>query len=254
MFLRRARMTLCVALCIPVSALLAIAFEAARGGSFNVLTMTGLTLGIGMLVDNAVVVIESVARQRDMGRSPRAAAVLGARDVGLAVGLATMTSVVVFLPLIFMGGQRISIMLQAMGVPLCASLVFSLLIALVFIPTAAARVIGDRPPAIGRGEVRARRAADPRARVVRRRPPTSPCTAASAPLTAWSGSPCASSDGPAASPPPAPSGISGTHLDPDRRLRRRRSPARRSEPHRTVSVLQSAEPGVLGLTAAPSPC
>ncbi len=145
MFLRRARMTLCVALCIPVSALLAIAFEAARGGSFNVLTMTGLTLGIGMLVDNAVVVIESVARQRDLGRSPRAAAVLGARDVGLAVGLATMTSVVVFLPLIFMGGQRISIMLQAMGVPLCASLVFSLLIALVFIPTASARTLGDRP-------------------------------------------------------------------------------------------------------------
>ncbi|MDG1490303.1 MAG: efflux RND transporter permease subunit, partial [Planctomycetota bacterium] len=143
MFLRRARMTLCVALCIPVSALLAIAFEAARGGSFNVLSMTGLTLGIGMLVDNAVVVIESIARQRDQGKSPHTAAVLGARDVGLAVGLATMTSVVVFLPLIFMGGQRISIMLQAMGVPLCASLVFSLLIALVFIPTASARALGD---------------------------------------------------------------------------------------------------------------
>ena len=106
--------------------------------------MTGLTLGIGMLVDNAVVVIESIARQRDLGRAPRAAAVLGARDVGLAVGLATMTSVVVFLPLIFMGGQRISIMLQAMGIPLCASLVFSLLIALVFIPTASARTLGDR--------------------------------------------------------------------------------------------------------------
>ena len=145
MFLRRARMTLCVALCIPVSALLAVAFEAARGGSFNVLTMTGLTLGIGMLVDNAVVVIESIARQRDLGRSQRDAAVLGARDVGLAVALATMTSVVVFLPLIFMGEQQISIMLQAMGVPLCASLVFSLLIALVFIPTASARTLGDRP-------------------------------------------------------------------------------------------------------------
>ena len=145
MFLRRARMTLCVALCIPVSALLAIAFEAARGGSFNVLTMTGLTLGIGMLVDNAVVVIESIARQRDLGRPQRAAAVLGARDVGLAVALATMTSVVVFLPLIFMGQQQVSIMLQAMGVPLCASLVFSLLIALVFIPTVSARTLGDRP-------------------------------------------------------------------------------------------------------------
>ncbi len=145
LFLRRARMTLCVALCIPVSALLAIAFESFRGESFNVLTMTGLTLGIGMLVDNAVVVIESIARQRSFGESPKRAAVLGARDVGLAVSLATMTSVVVFLPLIFMGGQRMSIFLQAMGVPLCASLVFSLLVALFFIPTSAARVIGDRP-------------------------------------------------------------------------------------------------------------
>lgn len=148
LFLRRARMTLCVALCIPVSALLAIAYESFSGGSFNVLTMTGLTLGIGMLVDNAVVVIESIARQRGLGRGPRDAAVLGVRDVGLAVALATMTSVVVFLPLIFMGGQRMSIFLQAMGVPLCASLLFSLFVALVFIPTAAARVIGDRPPAI----------------------------------------------------------------------------------------------------------
>ncbi|QDV06487.1 Multidrug resistance protein MdtB [Planctomycetes bacterium Poly30] len=145
LFLRRARMTFCVALCIPVSALLAIAFESARGLSFNVLTMTGLTLGIGMLVDNAVVVIESIARQRSLGESPKRSAVLGARDVGLAVSLATMTTVVVFLPLIFMGGQRMSIFLQAMGVPLCASLIFSLFVALFFIPTAAARVIGERP-------------------------------------------------------------------------------------------------------------
>ena len=78
-------MTLCVALCIPVSALLAIAYESFSGGSFNVLTMTGLTLGIGMLVDNAVVVMESIARQRGLGRAPGDAAVLGVRDVGLAV-------------------------------------------------------------------------------------------------------------------------------------------------------------------------
>lgn len=145
LFLRRARMTLCVALCIPVSALLAVAYESFSGGSFNILTMTGLTLGIGMLVDNAVVVIESIARQRGMGRAPKEAAVLGARDVGLAVALATLTSVVVFLPLMFMGGQRMSVFLKAMGMPLCASLIFSLFVALVFIPTAAARVMGDRP-------------------------------------------------------------------------------------------------------------
>ncbi|MEM9379988.1 MAG: efflux RND transporter permease subunit [Planctomycetota bacterium] len=150
LFLRRARMTLCVALCIPVSALLAIAFEGFRGGTFNVLTMTGLTLGIGMLVDNAVVVIESIARQRGRGLPPREAAILGTRDVGLAVALATFTSIVVFLPLAFMIEGQLGVFFAAMGVPLCASLLFSLIVALVFVPTAASRVIGDRPAGVQR--------------------------------------------------------------------------------------------------------
>ncbi|MEL6428313.1 MAG: efflux RND transporter permease subunit [Planctomycetota bacterium] len=150
LFLRRARLTLCVALCIPVSALLAIAFESFRGSSFNIMTMTGLTLGLGMLVDNAVVVVESVVRQRGLGKGPKEAAVLGARDVGLAVALATMTSVVVFVPLMFMGDGFLGVVLKALGMPLCASLIFSLIVALVFIPTVSARVLGDRPPVVDR--------------------------------------------------------------------------------------------------------
>ena len=148
-FLRRTRMTLCVALSIPISVLLALAWEYFTGGSFNVLTMTGLTLGIGMLVDNSVVVIESIAGAAAAGRSPRAAAIEGVRDVGLAIALATLTTVVVFLPLIFMGENPVMrTMLQALGVPLCASLLISLLVALIFLPVASARILGSRPRAI----------------------------------------------------------------------------------------------------------
>jgi hydrophobic/amphiphilic exporter-1 (mainly G- bacteria), HAE1 family len=146
LFLRRVRMTLCVALSIPTSALLAIAYENFTGGTFNVLTMTGLTLGIGMLVDNSVVVMENIARLKARGQDAREAAVDGVRDVGLAIALATMTSVVVFLPLIFMGNNpTMRTMLGALGVPLCASLVFSLIVALFFLPVVSARILGERP-------------------------------------------------------------------------------------------------------------
>lgn len=146
LFLRRVRATLCVALSIPVSALLALAWEYFSGGSFNVLTMTGITLAIGMLVDNSVVVIENIARCSAEGRPPREAAAEGVRDVGLAVSLATLTTVVVFLPLIFMAGDpMLRLMFGALGFPLCLALLFSLMVALVFLPVATARILGPRP-------------------------------------------------------------------------------------------------------------
>lgn len=145
-FLKRFRMTLCVALSIPVSVLLALTWEYFSGGSFNVLTMTGLTLALGMLVDNSVVVIENIARMRAKGMDRRSAAIEGTRDVGLAIALATLTTVVVFLPLIFMiRNQQIRVFLSAMGMPLCMALLFSLLVALVFLPVISAAILGDRP-------------------------------------------------------------------------------------------------------------
>ena len=150
-FLRRVRVTLSVALSIPVSALLALAWVHFTGGTFNVLTMTGITLGIGMLVDNSVVVIENISRLHARGRSARQAAIEGVGEVGLAVMLATLTTVVVFLPLIFMSGNPIiRIMFGALGLPLCVSLLFSLLVALVFLPALAARIQGPRHPAVER--------------------------------------------------------------------------------------------------------
>jgi multidrug efflux pump subunit AcrB len=146
-FLRRVRVTLCVALSIPISALLALGWVYFTGGTFNILTMTGITLGIGMLVDNSVVVIENIASVQRRGAKPLDAAAQGVSDVGLAIFLATMTTVVVFLPLIFMSGNPIvRIMFGALGLPLCVSLVFSLLVALVFLPAVAGRIVGPRHP------------------------------------------------------------------------------------------------------------
>lgn len=145
-FLRRVRTTLCVALSIPISVLLALTWEYFTGGSFNVLTMSGLTLALGMLVDNSVVVIENIVRFRSQGYDRRTAAVRGARDVGLAITLATMTTVVVFLPLlVIISNQRLRLIIAAMTVPLCMALVFSLAVALVFLPVTSATVLGDRP-------------------------------------------------------------------------------------------------------------
>ena len=149
LFLRRVRATLCVTMAIPVSTLLAIAHAYFTGGTFNILTMTGITLGIGMLVDNAVVVMENIARLRNEGRSPMTAAVLGVRGVGLAVALATLTTVVVFLPLIFMSeNPMIRVMFGSIGIPMCVALLASLLVALVFLPVVSARVLGPRSPRV----------------------------------------------------------------------------------------------------------
>ena len=144
-FLRRVRLTLCVGLAIPTSVLLTIAWTYFAGGTFNVLTMTGITFALGMLVDNSVVVIENISRLRDRGLSRTDATVEGMRDVSLAVTLATLTTIVVFLPMIFMTtNPDMRVIFGELGTPLCLSLTFSLIVALFFLPVIAARVVGPR--------------------------------------------------------------------------------------------------------------
>lgn len=142
-FLRRLRLTLCVAASIPVSALLAITFAYFTGGSFNLLTMTGITLATGMLVDNAVVVVENIVRLRAAGEHRLSAAAFGTRQIMLAVTCATLTTVVVFMPLIFMtDNPMMRVLMGNLGIPLSISLLASLLIATIFLPVIAARILG----------------------------------------------------------------------------------------------------------------
>lgn len=146
LFLWRFRQTLLVALSIPISVVLAIAWCYFTGRSFNVLTMTGITLAMGMLVDNAIVVIENITRLRQEGVPAREAVVRGTGEVGLAVLLSTLTTVVVFLPMIFMTQNPIlRLMFGELGLPLCISLLISLVVALVFMPVATEWAIGPRP-------------------------------------------------------------------------------------------------------------
>jgi HAE1 family hydrophobic/amphiphilic exporter-1 len=144
-FLRRLRLTICVALSIPASALMAIAWEYFAGGTFNVLTMTGITLATGMLVDNAVVVVENILRLRREGLDDRAAAAEGVREIALAVTLATLTSVVVFMPLVFLTEQAaLRVLFQSLVIPYTVALLASLGLAIVFTPAIVARMPSAR--------------------------------------------------------------------------------------------------------------
>lgn len=145
-FLRRARMTAVIALSIPVSMLITVLTLYATGGTLNLMSLMGLMLSVGMVVDNSIVVVENVYRLREHGVAPLDAAVRGAGEVALAILASTGTSVVVFLPLIFMGDDaEFAFLMGEAGLPVCYALVGSLLVALVFIPLATLTVAREAP-------------------------------------------------------------------------------------------------------------
>jgi HAE1 family hydrophobic/amphiphilic exporter-1 len=154
LFFRNVGMTLLVTLAIPFSLLITIVWMFFRGQSFNVMSLMGLTLGIGMLVDNSIVVVENIIRHRAAGATPRNAAILGVKEVGLAVSLATLTTIIVFLPGFFISDPMIRGFFLALGEPVSISVLASLLVALVFVPQGAvhleawrARRLSRRVPA-----------------------------------------------------------------------------------------------------------
>jgi len=160
LFLRDVRMTLIAALAIPSSLLAALAATHFSGMTLNIVTLTGFTLAIGMLVDNAVVVIENIARRRGLGDAALDASARGAGEVGVAVLTATLTTISVFLPLVFMeGGREMRVQTRNVGLPITYSLLASLLVAMAFIPMFASRLMGRRgPPRGGDDDGRLKRA------------------------------------------------------------------------------------------------
>lgn len=147
-FLRRVGMTVLITLAIPASLLMTVVVMYFMGRTLNVLSLTGLMLSVGMVVDNAIVVVESIQSRMLLGDKPREAAVKGTGEVALAVVVATLTTVVVFAPLILMtGNETFSFYLSQIGLPVCVALIASLLISLVFLPLAAAFSLSARQPA-----------------------------------------------------------------------------------------------------------
>jgi HAE1 family hydrophobic/amphiphilic exporter-1 len=136
-FLREWKMTLLIAASIPLSLLLTVMGLYFMGFDLNVISLMGLMLAVGMVVDNAIVVVETIYRRRAEGSGVRAAAVLGTAEVNLAILASTMTTMVVFLPVMLMTENAdFSFFLQVMGMPVVLALAASLLVALVFAPLA----------------------------------------------------------------------------------------------------------------------
>ena len=137
LFLREWKMTLLIATSIPFSLLITVGVLYWRGSTLNLLSLMGLMLAVGMVVDNAIVVVETIYRRRSEGAGVRAAAIGGTAEVNLAILMSTLTTMVVFLPVILMSeNQDFSFFLSVIGFPVVFALGASLLVALVFAPLA----------------------------------------------------------------------------------------------------------------------
>ena len=155
LFLRDWPTTLIVSLAVPFSLLITVAAMYFLGFSLNILTMMGMLLAVGLLVDNAVVVTESIFRHRQMNGGDAIASTLsGVSEVGMAVLAGTLSTVIVFLPIIFGEESEISVFMVHVAVPIVVAMLASLLVAQTIIPTLTARF--PSPPPIRAGSVFAR--------------------------------------------------------------------------------------------------
>jgi HAE1 family hydrophobic/amphiphilic exporter-1 len=146
-FLRDVRSTVIIATSIPLSVLFAFVAMYRLDVSLNIMSLGGLTLGIGMLVDNAIVVLESIFRRRQEGRPLQASAVEGTAEVGGAVVASTLTTVAVFLPIIFVEGIA-GALFGDMAITVTLSLIASLVVAVTLIPMLSALGGGRGPRAV----------------------------------------------------------------------------------------------------------
>lgn len=144
LFLRRMSTTIIAVICIPFSVIVACGVVWALGKTLNTITLLGLIVGIGMLVDNAVVIMENIVRFQQKGYSSRVSALLGSREVSVAVIAATLTSIIVFLPLIFSKPSEMNILLRELALTVCFTLLASLFISQTLIPMATGRFLKDK--------------------------------------------------------------------------------------------------------------
>lgn len=145
LFLKDWRPTAVVACSIPVSLITAIVCMYFSGVTLNVISLSGLALGVGMLVDNSIVVIENIFRMRSEGYSAKEAAIAGAGEVAGAILASTLTTVCVFLPIVFTEGIVRQLFVD-MGLTIAFSLFASLLIALTVVPAMSAGIFSKVKP------------------------------------------------------------------------------------------------------------
>jgi len=141
LFLRKVSTTIVAVSCIPFSLIVACGVIWLQGKSLNTISLLGLIVGLGMLVDNAVVIMENIDRYQKKGYDGRVAAILGSKEVAVAVMTATVTSIIVFLPMIFSKPTQMNIVLQELGITICITLIASLIISQTLIPLASTKLL-----------------------------------------------------------------------------------------------------------------
>ncbi|MFW5749200.1 MAG: efflux RND transporter permease subunit, partial [Halanaerobium sp.] len=150
-FLRNFRSTAIIATAMPVSIIATFAMMYFADVNLNVISLGGLALGIGMLVDNAIVVLENIYRFRSIGEGRIEAAREGSSEVGMAITASTMTTVVVFLPIVFVEGIA-GELFQDLALTVAFSLLASLLVALTLIPMLSSKFLKVSQKEIERGK------------------------------------------------------------------------------------------------------
>lgn len=144
LFLKSIRPTIVIAFSIPISIMTAIVLMYFSGVTLNIISLSGLALGIGMLVDNSIVVIENIYRMRSIGVPPRKAAIEGAKQVSGAIAASTLTTVCVFAPIVFTEGITRQLFVD-MGLTIAYSLLASLVVALTLVPMMGAGLLKKTP-------------------------------------------------------------------------------------------------------------
>lgn len=141
-FLKDLKASITIALAIPISLVTAFVLMYFSGVSLNIISMGGLALGVGMLVDNSIVVIENIYRMRSEGHSPVDASIYGAKQVAGAITASTLTTLSVFLPIVFTDGLARQIFAD-MGLTIAYSLLASLMVSLTLVPMISSRVMSQ---------------------------------------------------------------------------------------------------------------
>ncbi len=139
-FLKDIKPTLVIAVSIPISIIFAVVLMYFSGITLNMISLSGLAIGVGMLVDNSVVVIENIYRLRNLGVPPLKAAVQGAKEMAAAITSSTLTTVCVFLPIVFVKGITKQLFVD-MALTIAYSLLASLIVALTLVPALSSTVL-----------------------------------------------------------------------------------------------------------------
>jgi HAE1 family hydrophobic/amphiphilic exporter-1 len=139
-FLGNLSSTLIISVAIPISLIFTFALFYFYNLTLNMMTLGGLALGVGMMVDNSIVVLENIFRYRELGTDIKESACLGANEVGTAVSASTFTTVAVFLPIVFIQGM-VKELFSPMGLTITFSLLTSLLVALTLVPMLSSKIL-----------------------------------------------------------------------------------------------------------------